>query len=417
MKILIISIGTRGDIEPFLAIAEILKERGHNVICVFPEQFRNLAEDSKNNFIPLSPKLIELIESKDVKVTMGGRRSILKKIKNFIRIYRQSNPIINEIFLQEQEIIINENPDKIVSHITAVYPIVHEIKNPNSSILISTLPCILHPVKEYPSIGFKSNYGPFFNKITYKISNFLLLRIILHTTKDFRKSLKITPKDVKNTLFSKKISYMVSPTIFSRPKSWPENARIVGYHERDKSMNWKSDENLNLFLEKHNKIMFITFGSAINPKPEKNTKIFLDILENNGIPAIINIAGGGLNKPKIYDKELIHFIPTIPYDWIFPKVYCVIHHGGAGTTHMATKYGCPSLIIPHIVDQYLWDTLLKDLGIGPKGIPIKKLNRKKLEPKVLDLFHNANYKTKALELSEKMKNEDFTSALYESIVR
>ena len=46
MKIILISIGIRGDMEPFLAIGEILKEKGHQVICAFPEQFRNLAEDS-----------------------------------------------------------------------------------------------------------------------------------------------------------------------------------------------------------------------------------------------------------------------------------------------------------------------------------------------------------------------------------
>ena len=49
MKIILITIGTRGDIEPFLAIGAILKEKGHRVICALPDQFRNLVEDSKWN--------------------------------------------------------------------------------------------------------------------------------------------------------------------------------------------------------------------------------------------------------------------------------------------------------------------------------------------------------------------------------
>jgi UDP:flavonoid glycosyltransferase YjiC (YdhE family) len=51
MKIILLSIGTRGDMEPFLAIGELLKERGHQVICAFPGQFRELAEDSEMEFI------------------------------------------------------------------------------------------------------------------------------------------------------------------------------------------------------------------------------------------------------------------------------------------------------------------------------------------------------------------------------
>lgn len=96
----------------------------------------------------------------------------------------------------------------------------------------------------------------------------------------------------------------------------------------------------------------------INNDPTEKTKIILNILQRNGIPAIINTASGGLVEPENYDKEQFYFVNRIPYDWVFPKLYAVIHHGGSGTTHTAIKYGCASLIIPHIIDQYVWNKIV-----------------------------------------------------------
>ena len=90
MKIILISIGTRGDMEPFLAIGEILKKKGHHVICAFPEQFRNLAEDSSLEFASLGAKFIELLESEDGKAAMGGSGSGLRKF--FAMLRTSSNP-------------------------------------------------------------------------------------------------------------------------------------------------------------------------------------------------------------------------------------------------------------------------------------------------------------------------------------
>ena len=68
--IILTSVGTRGDMEPFLSIGEILKEKGHRVLCAFPEQFRKLANDSNLEFATLGSKYIELLESDSGKAAM-----------------------------------------------------------------------------------------------------------------------------------------------------------------------------------------------------------------------------------------------------------------------------------------------------------------------------------------------------------
>ena len=160
---------------------------------------------------------------------------------------------------------------------------------------------------------------------------------------------------------------------------WNENLKVLGFHERNKILTWNPDNELSDFFKKHSKILFITFGSMLNPEPEEKTRILLEILMRNQIPALINTASGGLVKPDKFNSELIHFVSQIPYDWIFPKVYGVIIHGGSGTTHLALKYGCATMIIPHIIDQFVWDKIIFRMGAGPKGVRINKITAKTLE--------------------------------------
>ena len=153
-----------------------------------------------------------------------------------------------------------------------------------------------------------------------------------------------------------------------------------------------------------------------NPEPEEKTNIILNILQRNNIPAIINTASGGLIKPKEYDTDLFHFIVEIPYDWIFPKIYGVIHHGGSGTTHKSLKYGCPTMIIPHIIDQYAWNNIVNEVGAGPKGIKIGNISIHNLEPKILELMSNTSFKKKAVKIAERMNQEDYREEVYHTII-
>jgi UDP:flavonoid glycosyltransferase YjiC (YdhE family) len=416
MKIILVSVGSRGDVEPFITIAEMLKEKGHQVMCLFPEQFRDLAEDSNIPFYGLSKKFIELIEGDDAKLLMGGKMSFFKKIKTYIKLYKQGVIVNKELVIEQHKIITQENPDRIVFNGKSSYPIIWGLKNPNKIILVSPIPCLIHYVKDHPHVGFKKNMGTFLNKLTYSLATYGFVQNILSTTKQFRGN-TIKRKQVKTALLTTNTIYAISPIIFPKPNYWASNTSVLGYHERKKTSHWKADESLKSFLQRHDKVLFVTFGSMTNPNPEEKTKIILDILERNKIPAIINTASGGLVKLPNTDNNLIHFVDRIPYDWAFSKIYAVMHHGGSGTTHTALKYGCASMIIPHIIDQFLWNDLISDLGVGPKGVPVHNISIKKLEPLVLDLFKNNSYKEKALAIQTNFEKEDLTKALYNKIIQ
>jgi sterol 3beta-glucosyltransferase len=413
MKFLLISIGTRGDMEPFLAAAEVLKSRGHEVACAFPEQFQNLAEDSEIRFHALSKEFIELIGSEEGQMAMGGNISFLQKIQLYYRLYKNSTEVNTVMLGQQASIVKDEEPDRIIYGGKAIYPIIWGIQNPGKAIALSPVPCLIHPVRDIPHVGFNGNYGALINKATYDLANFALVKHVASTTKELREKIGIAGSQIKPAIFNQKMVYTISPTLFPRRAYWPQQVKVVGYRERNKTRNWKPDKALEEFLNQHKKVMFITFGSMTNPEPEEKTAILLDILERNSIPAIINTASGGLKQPACHSSTSVYFVDNIPYDWIFPKVYAVMHHGGSGTTHTALRYGCAAMIIPHIIDQFLWNTLISDKGVGPKGISISKFSRQLLEPRLLDLFTTKAYRRRAEGIAEEMKKEKLNDLFYE----
>ena len=415
LKILLTSIGTRGDIEPFLAIGELLTSKGHHVIYSFPQQFKKII-DKDTKFYALSPKIIELIESDEGRTVMG-KASLLAKLKAINFLYREGLKVNKELMLQQYEIIEAENPDLIIHNAKCNYPLIWGLKHNKKTVLVSPVPYFIYYVKGHSHIGFNKNCGTFFNKLTYRLSTFGLIKTIYDAQKHLPIKTSLSKSSIRSTLFAKKLVYTISPQLFNRPDYWKKNAQVLGYHERNKIMDWEPSDELIRFLERHPKVLFLTFGSMVNSSPKETSNMLYRVLEDLGIPTIINTAAGGLLQIKEFEpKKNLFFTKQIPYEWILKRVHAVVHHGGSGTTHLALKYGCPTLIIPHIIDQFGWNRLIHEIGAGPKGTSIKKLTPEKFKELLIDLIENEAYKKASNLIGLKMKEEKFDAELYDFIM-
>jgi UDP:flavonoid glycosyltransferase YjiC (YdhE family) len=407
MKALLFSLGTRGDIEPFLAFAQHIKKSGHTVICAFPVQFQDFVQDLGFDFRGLSEKFLELLEGEKAKLILGGQGNIFKKMNALIWMIRVSQSMQKEVMIQQHDIVDEEKPDIIIYNQKCLYPMVWGMGNPGKTTLLSPLPCTIHEFTSHAALGMGGDHGKFLNRLTYRFSNFFLFQTIKSATKKYHKELglKLRVGQIKEYLLrTERMIYTISPSLFERPVYWPQNVQIVGHYERYREDGWRLEKDLEKFIDQQNNIVFITFGSMTNPEPAQKTSEILSVLAKLHIPAIINTASGGLVRPESYPDH-VYFTENIPYSHIFPKVYAVIHHGGSGTTHTAVKHGCANMIIPHILDQHVWNDIIFQQGLGPKGFPVKKLTAKRLEEKLHQLLDNPAYKDRAMELAGKMQKE------------
>lgn len=410
MKVVVMAIGSRGDVEPLLAIGEQYRTAGNEVVYIFPEQFRSIVEELGCPFYGFTSEFIDvLIKGEEGAQIMGRSGNWLQRFRNILKIIPKSKEINRKILEKEYEVLDTERPDLVVFHQKNLMPVVWSMKHPVKAQMVLPIPCMQHPVPDHSVIGFSGggNYGKWINRMSYSLKNSVLSLAIYFTTKAYRKRLGIRPSISgikKHFLYDVDSLYTVSNELFQRPSSWPENAKVIGFQERDKTLSWSPSEDLKAFLDTHDKVLFISFGSMKNPRPSEVTEIILSSLKELGIPAIINTSWGGVERIDGLDQDVL-YVQDIPYDWILPRVYGIIHHGGAGTTHNGVKAGCASLIIPHFIDQYYWNRVVSDKGLGPKGVPIRSLSKESFFPLLKDLWTNKSYKTRAKEVGQKIVNE------------
>lgn len=409
MKYLFASIGTRGDIEPFIALAQLLQENGHQVKLACPEQYLYLLDNLSISSFGLDKRFIQLIQEEGKQI-MGGKVGFLKRISLLISLYKKSLRI-NRNLMQQQATLVKEfEPDIFVFSSKALYGLIHHAQFPGKAIWLSPIPCMVYPVQEYPNIGFRVNFGSFFNKKSYQLANAGIVKNISQSVKKLNWVSEPSSRQLKESIKTVPLIYSISPELYARREDWPQQVQVLGYLERDKKQHFEPSDKLKVFLQKYPKVLFLTFGSMENPEPLENTLLFLKVLKDLNIPTIVNCANGGLQEVS-EAGELFYFVKGIPYDWILPQVYAAIHHGGAGTTHLALKYSCPSMIIPHIADQYHWNQIIHKKQLGPKGVALKKANYKMLKVKISDLWNNETYLRTSQKMSDKMRSEDVT-ALY-----
>ncbi len=402
MKFFLTAIGTRGDVEPFVGIGAILLRQGHEVSGAFPEQYRDLAESEGITFHSLGSEFIELIDGELGRAVMGGGMKGIAKIKALIKLAKESRALNKEMLLIQEEVVSSYQPDIIIHHTKALYPTIWAVDHPDQTLLVSPTP-YLHYSKGHTHVAFHSDWGTALNKLSYKIAHFGLRKTIQSCSKWTQ-----TPrsrKEILHVLNTQRVVYSLSPYLFTRPTNWSERISIEGYVERDKQLRYSPPSDLVDFLERHERVLFITFGSMSNPDPVAKTNSLLRVLHAHRIPAIINIAAGGLVSDQESDPTLIYYLDRIPYDWILPRVHAIIHHGGSGTTHLGLKYACPTMIIPHIPDQYVFDQMIEERGLGPRGVQISKLSTETITDKIIDLYQNESYLQKAKEISTEMLAE------------
>ncbi len=417
MRVLLQSIGSRGDIEPFLAMGLLLKTAGAEVALQFPDQFRDQVEKLGLAFYGLDPAFLMLIQSQVGKSVMGGSGGILERSRNMIKLSRKSMKIQRNLLDQQLQALKDFAPHKVIYHPKCVLPLIWEMDNPGSTLMASPVPCILYPDKRWSTLTIRGNkdYGPILNQLSYRIVNLVRLLVFNRFTARFRKQFpeqKIGFRSLRRVMHKTPVIYTLSPTLYPPSEHWPDHVKVTGYFERPRDPGWQPDPELVKFLETHPDAILVTFGSMTNAEPEVKTQALLDCLNRLAIPAIINTSWGGLIRMGDPGSNL-HYIDYAPYSWIFPRIKAVVHHGGAGTTHAACKYGKPSLIIPHIADQFFWNRRLNEMGLGPLGLFIKRLNAANLHPLLQDLYTNPRYYQRAKEVGDDLRQENGKSQLFE----
>lgn len=399
MRVAIHTLGTRGDVQPYLAFALGLKQAGHEVLIAAPSQFESFVAGRGIAFAHLPSEYLALLETSEAKAAMAGSAGFMAGF----RMLKQFRPIGRKQLTAEWQAARQFRPELIVYHPKAIAaPHVAE-KLSCPAVLASPLPGFT-PTATFasPLVPFRS-LGPL-NRLTHSAmahSAYTLFRGMIGEWRATELRLAKTPE---KRLRPHATLYAYSSHVVPVPPDWPDTVAVTGYWFLGGDDAWQPDPQLLRFVEGDERPVYVGFGSMPGIDPASLTKLVIEALAKAGKRGVLAVGGGALRAD--FGVSHAHFVDDAPHAKLFPLMSACVHHGGAGTTGAALRAGKPNIICPFFGDQPFWARRIADLGVGPTSIGARDLSADWLAAAIAEATRNPLIQQRANELGEAIRIED-----------
>lgn len=400
MKITMLTLGSTGDVRPFVLLGRELSSRGHQITVATFSPFREMIESAGLRCYPISG---------DVEVFMSN---IMKPGTSALTYLPQVEKSLRSVAPQLVDDLSAScsDADAIICNFfgSVYYSIAEKYNIP----LVQVHLFMMDPNGDAPISAFRpQRMGRVMNEFTYKVGYLLIGSVEKRYLNSWRKENGVTTRKPRTAPDYRigdhriPVIYAMSPLVLPRPTEWDEHIRMSGFWYDDTPVSWTPPEDLVRFMEDGDPPVYIGFGSMNSGNMNRVMTLVLRAVHAAHVRAVINLGWSGEN---LKSTRNVYFGEYIPHDWLFPRVSAVVHHGGAGTTAAGLRYGKPTLVIPFGGDQPFWGNRVRELGCGPKPIHRTDLTVRKLTSALLDLVSHKSYRTSASELSERLNLEKGT---------
>ncbi len=397
MNITILTLGTRGDVQPYVALGLGLQRAGHAVRLVTDSGFAKFVMDYGLDFAPLETGLIQLIQSPEGKAALAGK-GLMSLLKRMMPTLRQ---MVEDCWAASQD------SDAIVFHPKAMAGVHIAEKLNIPGFLAMALPAY-SPTTAFANPAFGgADYGPLFNKLSYSLFTVGATLPYRRMVNSFRRNtLGLPPAKDDATLRGRPVPklYAYSEHVLPRPSDWGDEVHVTGYWFLPAPRSWQPSRELLAFLSAGAPPVYVGFGSMVARDGEAKSAIVLEAVKRTGLRAILATGWGGLTTAAV--PRNVFMLDAAPHDWLFPQCAAVVHHGGSGTTAAGLRAGKPSVIVPFFGDQPFWGRRVEALGVGPAPIPQKKLTTDALAHAIQVATTDAGMARRAEALSAKICAED-----------
>ncbi len=395
-KILILTLGTRGDVQPFVALAGRLAASGHDVVLSTGQGFEEMIAAAGATPRPVSVSYEDIVARPEVKAALHSVIGMIRIVRWGLQVQRKIAEELWQIGLDTRPDLIVFNPKGLVGTLLG------------RALNVPAIPVMMQPLFSVtgafpPQFLNLPNLGPALNRLLQRI-------FIALIDKGVQPSLKTVLKHMGPDIATRDLMaghlpsgapaprlQAYSSVLTDIPDDWPSTDPVTGYWFTDPDRNYIPPKDLAAFLEAGPAPVYVGFGSMPSRKPAELTKTVLDAIETTGIRAIVALGWGGIEAAALRPglSERVHVLKSAPHSWLFPRCAAVVHHGGAGTTHEGLRWGRPSLICPVFGDQPYWGRQVARMGAGPAPLRAKKLTADKLAGALRDLETAAYAKTAA----------------------
>lgn len=401
-RITILTLGSRGDVQPYIALGVGLKRAGYEVTVGTGKNFESFVRDYGLTYGFMDADFLELMQDPNVRKTMQGRG-------NPVQLMRRAFDVLRHVL--DDSWAMAQGSDAIVYHpkVMAGAAIAQKLNIPAFLALPSPM---LTPTGAFANILLppRLRLGRWLNWQSHAAFAAMMYAPYRRMINRWRQeSLGLPPLPM--FAVERQPDGQPIPTLypFSRhvvppPADWPPSAHVTGYWFLDAQPDWQPPRSLVDFLSAGPAPVYIGFGSMAWNDPAQAARNVIRALEDTGQRGILAKGWGGLSAADLPDS--LYMLEAVPHDWLFPQVAAIVHHGGAGTTAASLRAGKPTLVTPFLADQPFWGQRVYALGVGPAPVPQKKLTSETLAEAIRQMTTDRAMQARAAQLGELIRAED-----------
>lgn len=413
MHITILTLGSQGDVQPYIPLGTALAGAGYDVRLATHANFELIARDHGLEFFPIEGNPREMLETEAGQALMETGPNIVTHVR---QLKSMGNALIQQILFSSWKAC--QGTDAII-HSTFGFGGFYIAKK----LGVPSIAAYIIPftrTREFPSaIVPQLRLGGFYNWFSHIFFEQLFWQTFRSSVEKWIQESLGLPRPSCMGDFGAihkqryPIIYGYSPTVLPKPPDWGDWIHVTGYWFLDRQSNWQPPPDLVDFLQSGPPPVYVGFGSMNNRNPEEVTEIVLKALDRCKQRGILLTGWGGLSKADLPDH--VFKIESIPFDWLFPQMAAVVHHGGAGTTAACLRAGIPSIIVPFFADQPFWGERVYRLGAGPRPIPRKQLTAERLAAAIGTVLGNQRMRKQAEAIGERIRAEDGVAKAVDAI--
>jgi sterol 3beta-glucosyltransferase len=405
VKIGIQTWGSEGDVRPLLALASGLRAAGHDVTLAVTH-VTNKDYTALGAAFGVPVRQVGRLDADLAKLAgsvLSGETFILNQVGLILRDLFA--PAAQDM-LQEAKRLCREN-DLVIGHFL-VHPLktAAELSNrPHVSVFLAPL----LPSSSYPPPGIP-HLGRVMNSLLWMAGGALMNRLLLPPINAMRRAEGLRPvrRAICDVFLSPRLNLIASsPSLFPPPSDWDDTIHLCGaFHLPVQDSAPTLPEQLHRFIAAGPPPVYMTFGSmsAGDPVFGETVRLFAESARLAPCRAIIQ-AEGQVTGAEAEHPDIL-FIDRAEHHLVFPHCAAVTHHGGAGTTHAASRAGCPSIVVEHVTDQAFWGGVLHRAGIAPPMLHRRTVTADKLARAIRAALDSPSMREKALKMGESMRRED-----------
>lgn len=406
MRITCLTIGSRGDVQPYIALCKGLLTEGHRPRIATHGEFQGWIESHGIEFARVEGDPSELMRlcTENGTFTLAFMREANSTFRGWL------DELLDSAYraCEGSELLI-ESPSAMAGiHIAEKLGIPY--------FRAFTMPWTRTRAYPHAFIMPEHKMGGAYNYMTYVMFDNIFWRAMAHQVNRWRNKMLGLPNTSLEKMQPNKVPFLYnfSPSVVAPPLDFSDWIRVTGYWFLDEGSAYEPPAELSDFIRRarHDgkKLVYVGFGSIIVNDPAKMTQEVIDAVLRADVRCVLSKGWSDrispkddAARPRPDEPDMppeIYVIKSAPHDWLFSQMDAAAHHGGSGTTGASLRAGIPTIIRPFFGDQFFFAGRVEDLGVG---VWVKRWGTKSFGRALWEVTRNERMIVKARALGEQIR--------------